>query len=121
MGKKHSLKRSFIYAFAGLSTALRNEPNLRIHFIMAMLALLLAFFLGLTSVEWLILTLSIFLVIILELLNSVLEQIVNLASPEIKKEAKIAKDVSAAIVLIAAVFSIIVGAILFIPKIVLIL
>jgi undecaprenol kinase len=121
MGKKHSLKRSFAYAFNGLKSAFRIEPNLRIHLTIAFCAMLLGLFLHLSKLEWLILILTSFFVIFLELINTVLEQLVNLASPDIKKEARIAKDVSAAAVLVAAFVSVLVGIILFLPKIILLL
>lgn len=117
MGLYHKTTKSFFYAGQGLKTALKNEPNLRIHFTAATLALVLGATLGLSIYEWLLLTFTIFYVITLELLNTVLEAIVDLVSPEIKGVAKIAKDVSAAMVLLAAFMSIIVGVALFIPKI----
>lgn len=117
MGLRHSTERSFSFAFQGLKTAYKNEPNLRIHTFMAFSALLIAFLLKITELEWLILAFTIFWVISLELLNTVLEAMVNLVSPEVQPYAKIAKDVSAACVLLGALLSIIVGGVLFIPKI----
>ena len=121
MGKTHSTKKSFYYAFQGIKTAFRNEPNLRIHTVAALFALSLGAILSLNTLEWLILTFTIFYVITLELLNSVLEAVVDLVSPEVRPYAKIAKDVSAACVLLAAFMSLIVGAVLFIPKILLLI
>lgn len=118
MGLKHSTARSFGYAFEGLRTAYKNEPNLKIHALFALFALAIGALLGLSVVEWLLLTFTIFYVITLELLNSVLENVVNIVSPEIKSYAKIAKDVSAACVLLAAILSVIVGLALFVPKII---
>lgn len=117
MGLTHRTSKSFIYAIQGLKTALKNEPNLRIHTLAATLALTLGLVLKISFYEWLLLTFTIFYVITLELLNTVLESIVDLVSPEIKGAAKVAKDVSAAMVLLAAFMSIIVAIALFIPKI----
>jgi diacylglycerol kinase len=117
MGLKHSTPKSFYYAFQGLKTALKNEPNLQIHTFFAASAILTAAYLKVSTIEWLILTFTIFYVITLELLNTVLENIVNLVSPEVKPYAKIAKDVSAACVLLAAIMSVIVGLVIFLPKI----
>ena len=117
MGKHHSTLKSFYYAFQGLKVAFQNEPHLRIHTTFAILALITATVLKINSIEWLILAFTIFWVISLELLNTVIESLVDLVSPEIKPYAKIAKDVSAAVVLTAAILSIIVGLILFLPKI----
>lgn len=117
MGLKHPTTKSFYYAFQGLKTSVRQEPNMRVHIIAATLALILGVTLGLTVYEWLLLTFTIFYVITLELLNTVLEAIVNLVSPEIQPMAKVAKDVSAACVLLAAGMSVIVALALFAPKI----
>jgi undecaprenol kinase len=119
MGMAHSVPRSFYFALQGLKTALKNEPNLRIHCVAAAIALVVGIILGLSPLEWIILAFTIFWVISLELLNTVLEAIVNLVSPEITPYAKVAKDVSAACVLLAAFLSIIVGLILFLPKLIL--
>jgi len=116
MSLTHKVGKSFYYAGQGLRTSLKNEPNLRIHFLAATLALILGAVLKLSTYEWLLLTFTIFYVITLELLNTVLEAIVDLVSPEIKGYAKVAKDVSAAMVLLAAFMSIIVAMVLFIPK-----
>ncbi len=117
MGLKHSTPKSFFYAFKGLKTALRNESNLQIHTFFAISAIITAGILKVSTIEWLLLTFTIFYVITLELLNTVLENVVNLVSPEIKPYAKVAKDVSAACVLLAAIMSVIVGLVIFLPKI----
>jgi len=86
---------------------------------MAIAASIIGIIVRLSTLEWLILIFTIFWVISLELLNTVLEAIVNLVSPEIQPYAKTAKDVSAAAVLVAAFLSVIVGLVLLIPKILL--
>lgn len=82
------------------------------------LAIILGFILKLSSIEWAILTITIGLVLILEFINTSLEQIVDLVSPEIKEKAKVAKDVAAAGVLVSAVTAVLVGIFLFLPKII---
>ena len=119
MGLRHTTTKSFFYALQGIKTAFRNEPNLRIHTFMAIAASIIGIIVRLSTLEWLILIFTIFWVIALELLNTVLEAIVNLVSPEIQPYAKTAKDVSAAAVLVAAFLSVIVGLVLLIPKILL--
>ena len=113
------ITKSFSFAFEGLKTAFRQETNFKVHTVIALIAIVMAVFLQFNHLEWSILLLTIALVVILELVNTSLEAIVNLVEPDIKEQAKIAKDVSAAAVMIAAVVSIIVGLLLFIPKIVL--
>lgn len=119
MGRKHSLTSSFRYAFQGLSEAFQNEPNLRIHVVIALIAISTAALLKLNYIEWLILFITIFLVIMLELINTVLENLVNIVSPEFSEYAKRAKDISAGAVLVAATVSVTVGLVLFLPKLLL--
>jgi diacylglycerol kinase len=113
MGLRHSTTKSFSYAFEGVKTALKREPNFRIHIAIAIIVLIAAYLLRFNFYEWILLFLIIFFVIVLELINTVHESIVNLISPEKHPEAKAAKDVSAAIVLFASFFAIVIGVILF--------
>ncbi len=117
MSTKYALSSSFKYAFKGLKTAAEQEPNFRIHTSIGVVALLLAIILGFSPVEWVLLLITIGFVLLFELLNTVLEAIVDLTSPKIKPAAAVAKDVSAAAVLLASIMSIAVGAFLFLPKI----
>lgn len=117
MSLKHPVLKSFPYAISGLKTALKNEPNFRVHISFAFVAIVMAIILKLSSIETAILILTIAFVIILELINTMLEALVDLVSPEIKEHAKIAKDVSAAAVLVSAIVSLIVGSLLFLPKV----
>ena len=119
MSKKYSRIKSFEFAFEGIKTAIKNEPNFVVQLILAVLALILAAFFKFNPFEWLILILTISLVLILELINTSVEAIVDLVSEDVKDKAKVAKDVSAAAVLIASIMSIAVGAFLFLPKILL--
>ena len=116
MGVKRSIFGSFSFAFEGIKEALKEEPNFRIHIIIGLTVSILAFFLNFSNVEWLILIFKILFVLILELVNTAIEGTVNLASPEISREAKVAKDVMAAAVLLGAVLSVLVGLFLFLPK-----
>ena len=117
MSQTHPTLTSFGYAFSGLKTALKNEPNIRIHLLISLLTIVLALFLGFSPVEWIILAFTISFVLILELINTTLETLINIVSPEIKEEARMAKDVSAAAVLIGALLSVVVAGFLFLPKI----
>lgn len=108
--------KSFIYAFQGIKDALKSEPNLKIHFALALISIFFAKFFNFSYLEWAVLVLTIFLVISLELVNTVVEKIVDIASPQISEKARIAKDISAAVVLLGAVASIIIGILLFLPK-----
>lgn len=109
--------KSFSYAFFGIKDALRRGPNLKIHIAIGLLTLILAALFSFSPIEWILLIFTIFFVLTLEFVNSALEVTVNLASPEVKEEARIAKDISAASVLLAAIMAVAIGLILFLPKI----
>lgn len=115
MSKKRNTINSFKYAFDGIKTALINEPNFRIHAIASIFAMTLGFYFQISKDDWMILVLTISSVVILELINTSIEAIVDLISPKINPLAKIAKDVSAAAVLISSASAIIIGALIFLP------
>lgn len=118
MSKLHSFPNSFSYALQGIKTALKNEPNFRIQIVIALIAVILGFVLKIEKAEWLAMIIVIFLVLILELINTTLEALVDIVSPQIHPQAKTAKDVSAAAVLFSSILSAIVGIIIFLPKII---
>jgi len=95
---------------------LKKGRNFRIQVGFGLVALTVGLVLKLSSYEFVDLILIISLVLILELLNTAIESIVDLVSPEIRAEAKVAKDVSAAAVLIASIGSILIAAFIFLPK-----
>ncbi|MCM3387970.1 diacylglycerol kinase family protein [Ureibacillus chungkukjangi] len=111
----HRLLKSFGYAFYGIWTALR-EQNMRIHFISALIVIIAALLTGLTIGEWLIIIMAITLVIGTEMINTAIETLVDLASPDIHPLAKQAKDVAAGAVLVFAIASVIIGLLIFLPK-----
>jgi diacylglycerol kinase len=110
--------KSFKFAFSGIKEAFQSERNMKVHFILMALAIILGCILKLSSIEWAILVITIGLVLILEFINTSLEQIVDIVSPETRDKARIAKDVAAAGVLVSAIVAILVGAFLFLPKII---
>lgn len=114
----HSLFKSFGFALAGIREAFTQGRNFRIQVLLGVTALLFGLVIKLSPIEWAILALTIASVLILELINTSLESIVNMVSPEIRDEARIAKDVAAASVLTASITAIIIGALLFLPKII---
>jgi len=110
------LRRAFRYAWAGIVFLFRNEPNARIHLVLAIVALLLAWWTGFSAVEWAILALVIGVVFVAEALNTAIEALTDLISPQRHPQAKIAKDVAAGAVSMAALMAVIVALFLFIPK-----
>lgn len=112
------LFKSVKYARAGIWHTLLTQPNMWVHLLIGTLAALLAIGLDFTVMEWAVLLIIISMVLILEMINTVAEVVVDLASPDFSELARIAKDVSAGAVLIAAITSLIVGALLFGSKLV---
>ena len=117
MSKRNSTLKSFGYAGNGVREAFRTEPNFRIHTIVGLIALILAFYFQFPPLQFAILILTIMLVIILELINTAIEKVVDKISPNYSTLAKIAKDVSAAAVLISAIGAVLIGLLLFVPYI----
>lgn len=111
------LMESFAYAFNGVIYALRENQNLRIHFIVAIFVAVAAVFFHVDAFEMGILGITILLVIAAEMINSAIEQMVDLITSEHRKEAKIAKDVAAGMVLVTASGSVVVGLLIFVPHI----
>jgi len=109
-------RRAFGFALAGLAHAWRTQRHLRVHVGVGLLAVVGGAALGLAPAEWAVLLLTITAVLVLELLNTVVESVVDLASPGYHPLAKVAKDVAAGAVLTVAVGSIAVGAALFLPR-----
>ena len=109
------LIRSFGYAFCGIVTACK-EQNFKSHIISAVLVLIAGYFTGLSRIEWFIVLILIALIFSLEMMNTAVERVVDLASPTIHPLAKQAKDIAAGAVLVFAVFSAIIGLLIFLPK-----
>ncbi len=106
---------SFRYAFAGLWWTLKTQRNMRIHVTIGVIAFGLALLLRFSSDELALLLVMTTLVLVLEMVNTVVEAAVDLASPEYHPLAKVAKDVAAGAVLVSAIGSILVGLLLFVP------
>jgi len=112
------LLRSFGYAFTGIAYVVRTQRNARIELGVGLAAIVLGLWLGLTTLEWAVLAITIALVLALEWINTSLELAVTLASPDRHPSAKAAKDVAAACVLLGAITSVVVGLLLFAPRLV---
>ena len=109
---------SFKYAFAGIKYCFNTELNFRIQVLCGLLIISWCFIFNCSTVEFLIIIATIFSVLILEILNTAIEALVDLnVKKNFDKLAKISKDCSAAAVLLASLNSIFVAAFIFIPKI----
>ncbi len=109
---------SFKYAFSGISYVLKTSRNFKIQLIFAVISLMIGFLFKISLSNYLILIATIMSVLILEILNTSIESIVDLV---MKKEfsilAKISKDTSAGAVLLASINSVIIAVYIFFPKI----
>lgn len=110
--------KSFKYAFAGLKTLFLEEHNARIHLVSMVIAIVLGFVFKISLNEWISLIVVMGLVFICELINTSLEAMADFASTEKHPQIKKVKDLAAASVLISAVVALLVGIIIFYPKII---
>lgn len=107
---------SFKYAFEGIISTIKEERNMFIHFLIAIIVVITGIYVRLSLNEWFICLLLFALVFSLELINTAIENTVDLVTTKKNKKAKIAKDAAAGAVLIAAIFASIIGIIIFLPK-----
>jgi diacylglycerol kinase len=111
-----TLLNAFRVAFIGFGYALRTQRNLQIHLAIGAIVGCAGFAFGLSPVEWCLIVLCIGLTWTAELLNTSVEVLVDLLSPEYHERARVAKDVAAAAVLCSSIASAVVGLIVFGPK-----
>ena len=109
---------SFTYPIKGLRYAYRNEQNLAVDVGVALLVTIAGFIFKLNLVEWAILALTRGLVISCELINTAIEAVVDLVTEDYHPLAKVAKDTAAAAVFVFAIIAVIVGLIIFLPKVI---
>lgn len=108
--------KSFSYAFQGIKTFFQTQHNAWIHSFATIVVIVLGYILKLSFNEWCWIILAIVFVFITEMLNTALEFLTDLVSPEYHPIAKKTKDVAAGAVLLAALLAIIIGLIIFVPK-----
>lgn len=113
--------KSVKHALFGIRYAGSNEKNFQLEIIAALLVIVLMFMLPLTQQERVLLVFVIVGVLVLELVNTSIERVVDMLKPRVHPYARIAKDVMAAAVLISSVGAVIVGIIIFLPYIIRIL
>lgn len=115
--KNKTFFNSFRYALAGIATAFREERNMKSHVFSLVAVIIMGFIFSISISEWLWLLLVSFLVLVIEIINTAFENIVDFVSLTYSHEAKKIKDMSAAAVLIISTFAAIVGLVIFLPKI----
>ncbi|RCW17723.1 UDP kinase [Streptococcus gallolyticus] len=117
--KNRTLVASMEFAITGIITAFKEERNMRKHMVSAILAIIAGAVFRISAIEWLFLLLAIFLVITFEIINSAIENVVDLASNyHFSMLAKNAKDMAAGAVLVISGYAVLTGLIIFVPKII---
>lgn len=108
---------SFKNALAGLLWAFKTQPNFKVHFTLASIAILLGLYLGVSETEMAVLIMTIVFGFGAEMINTSIESMTDLITSEWRKEAKIAKDVSAGMMLLVAMGTVVLACFILLPKI----
>lgn len=114
--KNRTLLQSFKNARDGVWHVIKNERNMRIHILLAVMVIIIGFALQISRIEFAIICFTIAMVIICELINSAIEMLVDMVVDTYHPKAKIIKDVSAGAVIISAIIATIVGYFIFFDK-----
>ena len=115
MSELKAIAKSFSYAAKGITLVAREERNFRIQLVIAGLVVILMLVLGIPALEMAVLSLAIALVLVLELLNSVLERLVDILKPRIHHYVEDIKDMMAGAVLVASIAAAVIGFLVFWP------
>lgn len=121
-GKYKVEKRTFIDSVKncldGINYVLVNEKNFVREIILGIIAVLASYFFGISRMEWIVVILLINFVLIMELLNTALEKVVDLYTTKYNEIAKVVKDVASASVFLMSLFSAVIGFLIFLPYII---
>ena len=111
-------KNSFVYALTGIKKAIKSEKNIKIDIVAAILVIIAAAVLKISTVEWIVCLVLISGVLSAEMMNTAIEAAIDLYTREKRELAAKAKDIAAGAVLVKAIVSAVIGGIIFIPKII---
>ncbi len=115
---KRTFKGSVKNCLDGISYVTKNEKNFKREIALGIIALILSYILKIDKIEFIIILTMICLVLTTEIINTAIERAVDLVTKEYHELARIAKDVSAGSVLVTSTFALIIGIIIFMPKII---
>lgn len=115
---KSSFSKSVGHAMDGIHYTVSKERNFKIEIGMAFMVSVMGFVLKVSLMEWAVLVLTMAMVLALEMVNTAIERCVDLVTKDYRELAKIAKDVSAGAVLVMSLFSVVIGIVIFLPKII---
>ncbi|MEI7741338.1 MAG: diacylglycerol kinase family protein [bacterium] len=121
MLREPSFFSSLACAASGLKEMVRTERNFRIHLIATCFAIIFGFELKISRLEWLFIFIAVATVLILETLNAVVERMIDLVKPRLHPIVHDIKDMMAGAVLLAATASVVVGGVIFLPRIITVL
>ncbi len=110
--------KSFADALNGIVYAIRSEKHMKFHLLATILVVVAGWFFNISFTEWCVVTLSIGGVITAEIFNTAIEQLVNLVSPQHNVIAGRVKDLAAGAVLVFSIAALVVGLIVFVPKVI---
>ena len=116
--KRRKFKDSFKNCIDGLRYININEDNFKREILLGIIALVLSYLLKIDKIEFIIIIIVIGLVLVSEIINTAIERLVDLVSPKYNKLAGEVKDIAASSVLLMCIFSLVVGVIIFVPKII---
>jgi diacylglycerol kinase len=122
--EKFSLRqrmKSFLHAFHGLRILWKEEPNARIHVVIAILVIPAGLFFKISPTEWIVVILATGMVLAAEILNTSIENLADFVSPVKNEKIRKVKDLAAAGVLVTAISALVTGVIIFLPKIIVLL
>jgi undecaprenol kinase len=114
--RKHTLASSFKFGFEGIAAAAVKERNVKIHIAISVFVILSGFVFSISKYEWIAIILSIGGMISMEMMNTAIERTVDMYTKEYHPLAKQAKDIAAGAVLVFAISSVIIGFIIFLPR-----
>ncbi|MFA6999902.1 MAG: diacylglycerol kinase family protein [Candidatus Paceibacterota bacterium] len=113
--------KSFTHAIRGIGVLVKSTHNFWIHIFVAVVVIKMGFILKISSTEWILLVFAIGFVMVTEAINTAIEIDIDLTSPSFHPYARDTKDVAAGAVLLSALTAMIVGLIIFLPKIIILM
>lgn len=117
--KNKNFLEALINSIKGIGFTVKTELNIKIQLVFMCLVIIAGFVFKISLMEWGLLVLTIFVVLFAEMTNTAIENTVDLVTEEYNEKAKVAKDVASGAVLLTAIMSVIIGLIIFLPKILL--
>ena len=116
--KNKNFGEALINSLKGIGFTIKSELNIKIQLVFMVVVIIAGFLFRITLIEWGLIVLTIFVVLFAEMTNTAIENTVDLVTEDYNEKAKIAKDVASGAVLLTAIMSVIIGVIIFLPRII---